>query len=40
LIISGNKGGVIVKDIEWMNNLYRLTDNLGTLLKRLFDKRK
>jgi len=31
--IFGNKRGAIVKDIEWMNNLYRLTDNLGTILK-------
>ena len=31
--ISGNKRGVIVKDVEGMNNLYRLTDNLGTILK-------
>jgi len=33
LRISGNKRGVIVKDVEGMNNLYRLTDNLGTILK-------
>jgi len=34
--IFGNEREAIVKDIEGMNNLYRLIDNFGTLLKRLF----
>ncbi|HBY57501.1 MAG TPA: hypothetical protein DEG96_06540 [Candidatus Atribacteria bacterium] len=34
--IFGNERGAIIKDIEGMNNLYRLTDNFGILLKRLF----
>ncbi len=34
--IFGNERGSIVKDIEGMNNLYKLTDNFGTLLKKLF----
>ena len=35
--IFGYERGSIIKDIEGINNLYKLTDNFGTLLKRLFD---
>jgi|LDZT01.1.fsa_nt_gi multimeric flavodoxin WrbA len=34
--IFGNERGSIVKDVEGINNLYKLTDNFGILLKRLF----
>ncbi len=34
--IFGNEREAVIKDIEGINNLYKLTDNLGILLKRLF----
>lgn len=34
--IFGNERGLIAKDIEGINNLYKLTDNFGIFLKKLF----
>lgn len=38
--IFGSERGSVRKDIEGINNLYKLTDNFGILLKKLFDKEK
>lgn len=39
-MIFGNERGSVIKDIEGINNLYKLIDNFGMLLRILFDKGK